>query len=575
MKLKIGMIIALLICTACQSKEADLVTDVKPETTVKPKTEIAVAAQTPQTKKEFKLEELIPQGRKIATDLSGEPLKAEGDLNKDGIEDLVFIVDSEAMDVLENRDLAIYLGEKDGSYTKSIYAKSIIMCKNCGGGGIEEPVQDLAVDRGSVVLNSMWGSSTREYENARFQLRDKLWLLIGYTSGIYSIYEETASQRDFNLITGDYILKAGKSMDILKTISSGKNSPRKLVELVNYVGDPDNEALSKLSNNDHIEYVTESPNRKYVFYIYYDNGTHSTKEVPSRVYVKQLDAKDPIELKDVDDSINSVVWSPDGNYLLVGLVAGDEHKHHGNLYKASSMETLKSINYYGDVTFSPDSTRIVYSSDDLADTKVSSLNLEKEDERESLVIYDSTTNDTYSIVDSYASGIYFTPFWNNKDEIAYVVESMIEGVVTDQSIIKVKSGKPELKPKVSSIYPLYENEKGKFSFEFPKEWENKYAIKEYQSGITILHKNDFSTKGELFGVFEYGSVDEWKEFLIDQPSGEPYVKLGVRDGRVFVKKSPGGEVYDTNTLLGKKTAEDYFKLLEQEASIIETFKFTD
>ncbi|WP_432664507.1 hypothetical protein R9X47_28760 [Wukongibacter baidiensis] len=143
------------------------------------------------------IEEFIPKGWAIL-DL------AEGDLNKDGINDKAFIIEPIDKSTLQ-RNLLIVFGNKDGTYTLSISSKQAILLSN-EGGTFGDPFLDICVDRGSVLIKFM-GGSIRWHQYYRFRYQDGDWYLIGFTEGGYERIGDAMCllQRNFNLITGDYI----------------------------------------------------------------------------------------------------------------------------------------------------------------------------------------------------------------------------------------------------------------------------------------------------------------------------------------------------------------------------------
>jgi hypothetical protein len=141
--------------------------------------------------------EFIPEGWEVLD-------SAEGDLNKDGINDKAFIIEPIDKLTLE-RNLLIAFGNKDGTYTLSINSRKAILLSH-EGGPFGDPFLDICVDRGSVLIKFM-GGSIRWHKYYRFRYQDGDWYLIGFTEGGYERIGDgmCCLQRDFNLITGDYI----------------------------------------------------------------------------------------------------------------------------------------------------------------------------------------------------------------------------------------------------------------------------------------------------------------------------------------------------------------------------------
>ncbi|WP_432406231.1 hypothetical protein [Wukongibacter sp. M2B1] len=159
--------------------------------------------------------EFIPDGWEIL-DI------AEGDLNKDGINDKAFVIES-SDEYRQQRNLLIVFGNKDDTYTLSIRAEKAILLSN-EGGPFGDPFLDILIDRGSVLIKFMGGSSSRWNQHYRFRYQDNGWYLIGFTEGGHENIGDLRYylQEDFNLITGDYIgnqLENGKLETIKKRMS--------------------------------------------------------------------------------------------------------------------------------------------------------------------------------------------------------------------------------------------------------------------------------------------------------------------------------------------------------------------
>jgi hypothetical protein len=178
--------------------------------------------------------ELVPVGWKALERLAGEPYKAEGDLNNDGINDIALVIEEleASAEGAPNRALLIAFGNEDNSYTLSIIAEHAVL-KADEGGVFGDPLEDLTIDRGSVLLSFYGGSNWRWYSKYRFRYQDKDWYLIGATLGSYFTGTETieqADEEDYNLLTGDYIKKTYDE-DGKEVIEKGNRGKRELVKL--------------------------------------------------------------------------------------------------------------------------------------------------------------------------------------------------------------------------------------------------------------------------------------------------------------------------------------------------------
>lgn len=184
---------------------------------------------------------LIPSRWRLLVRQSG-PEKVEGDLNKDGIQDVALVIEKleNPKDQAPERALLIAFGNQDGTYTRSIIADKAIL-KADEGGVWGDPLANLAIDRGSVVVSFYGGSNDRWYGNYRFRFQNGDWYLIGATVGSYftgTMTEKTGDEADYNLLTGDYVQrivddpKAEKPTSHTITGNIGKKKLLKLSEFV-------------------------------------------------------------------------------------------------------------------------------------------------------------------------------------------------------------------------------------------------------------------------------------------------------------------------------------------------------
>lgn len=179
---------------------------------------------------------LIPIGWHVLQKSNGELTIVEGDLNKDEIPDVVLVIENDK-DV-DARSLLIVFGKPDKTFSISIMADNAIM-EVWEGGGFGDPFQEIKVDRGSILLKFFGGSSERWHKYYRFRYQNNGWYLIGYTEGSYVSIGDTMEvvEKDFNLLTGDYIIEKVEDSRI-KTIK-GNRGKKQLMSLQNFVGGTD------------------------------------------------------------------------------------------------------------------------------------------------------------------------------------------------------------------------------------------------------------------------------------------------------------------------------------------------
>ncbi|RCX21473.1 hypothetical protein DFP94_102226 [Fontibacillus phaseoli] len=157
------------------------------------------------------IEYIIPSGWSLFEINEGEPAKAEGDLNKDGISDVAAIImkDTSTADEAPPRSLMIAFGTENNGYSLSIIADQVLLAAD-EGGAWGDPFESLTINRGSVLISEYGGSNWRWYNKYRFRYQDDDWCLIGATFGEYHTLTNTlenADEQDYNLLTGDYIVR--------------------------------------------------------------------------------------------------------------------------------------------------------------------------------------------------------------------------------------------------------------------------------------------------------------------------------------------------------------------------------
>lgn len=176
----------------------------------------------------------IPNGWNISEKCDGELAIVEGDLNKDGIIDKAFVIEEDIqLEIDPQRNLIIAFGNEDSTYTLSIRAERAIMLRY-EGGGFGDPFDDIIIDRGSLLLKFFGGSSERWYMNYRFRYQNDGWYLIGATEGSFVEIDNAMDniEEDYNLITGDYIIRKIEDGEII-TIK-GNRDKKELLNLIDF-----------------------------------------------------------------------------------------------------------------------------------------------------------------------------------------------------------------------------------------------------------------------------------------------------------------------------------------------------
>lgn len=144
------------------------------------------AIGNPVTKEGKSVEYFIPKDWKLLQ-------TAVGDLNKDGLEDTVIVVENINYKMDDGsfcnnfscpRSMLILLQTKGGSYKLSIKSDKAILL--AGEGGIfGDPFEGLKIDNGSLLINFYGGSAWRWSYSYRFRYQDNGWFLIWAASNNY------------------------------------------------------------------------------------------------------------------------------------------------------------------------------------------------------------------------------------------------------------------------------------------------------------------------------------------------------------------------------------------------------
>lgn len=198
------------------------------------------ALKNEDTDKFEDISSFIPDGWHILEKNDGKFAIAEGDLNQDGIMDKAFVIEEKDKQTEEEyyappRSLLIAFKNEDNTYSLSIKADNAIMLRNQGG-VFGDPFQDIKIERGTLLLEFYGGSNYRWYMYYRFRYQDDGWYLIGVTKGSYftgTATMENADEDDYNLLTGDYIIKKYEDGQIKTT--KGNRGKRPLVNLKDFV----------------------------------------------------------------------------------------------------------------------------------------------------------------------------------------------------------------------------------------------------------------------------------------------------------------------------------------------------
>lgn len=171
-----------------------------------------------------------------------------GDLNKDGIKDVVIALkhkdeDTFAMDEEPKRILLVMLRSKSGL---KVIGKSenVLMCLNCGGVN-GDPYNGITIIKGILSVNHYGGSAWRWLEVRKFRLQQNRMDLIGATSDFFwnvydcggkgrGIGDAGRIYRDVNFVTGDEeIIERTEECKLIKQVKQ-KIKRKPLVKLEDF-----------------------------------------------------------------------------------------------------------------------------------------------------------------------------------------------------------------------------------------------------------------------------------------------------------------------------------------------------
>ncbi|TMV43068.1 hypothetical protein FE783_36380 [Paenibacillus mesophilus] len=178
---------------------------------------------------------LLPEGWHVMKDSHDTiPAVATGDLNKDGIPDVAAVVEglSDTFSGPGPRSLLLAFGRQDNTLELSLISDKVVLSADSGG-VYGDPFDGIMIERGTVLIRDYGGSNWRWYNRYRFRYQDMDWYLIGFTTGNYytgtSTLEE-ADEDDYNLLTGDYILRRTSEEGKVE-IKKGNRGRKELIKL--------------------------------------------------------------------------------------------------------------------------------------------------------------------------------------------------------------------------------------------------------------------------------------------------------------------------------------------------------
>ncbi|HEY6505140.1 MAG TPA: hypothetical protein VIZ28_14285 [Chitinophagaceae bacterium] len=190
------------------------------------------------------IESFIPEGYDTIT-------VVKGDLNNDKVADIVMVLRHEYEktedpgnvdpDTIPSRILVV-LFRKGKIFELAAASGAAIMCRNCGG-IFGDPFEEVAVEKGILVIRHYGGSAWRWGNTHKFRFQKNAFFLIGQTTISYwnvemcnRLGEFAATEyEDINFLTGGYIKKKISQEGCKLLVNKkGKNPVKPLVKLEDF-----------------------------------------------------------------------------------------------------------------------------------------------------------------------------------------------------------------------------------------------------------------------------------------------------------------------------------------------------
>lgn len=166
-----------------------------------------------------------------------------GDLNKDGLNDIVLVLNHMQEDTFqideEPKRLLLILFKSSSGFKLSGKSSEVLMCRSCGG-MYGDPYSSITINKGVLSIEHYGGSSWRWTETRKFRYQQNGFFLIGSTSNLFwnvqdcdgkGIGEAGKNFKDINYLTGaEVIIEKSEECKLIKNIKQ-KQPKKPLVKL--------------------------------------------------------------------------------------------------------------------------------------------------------------------------------------------------------------------------------------------------------------------------------------------------------------------------------------------------------
>ncbi|MEO0877187.1 MAG: hypothetical protein AAFY48_21530 [Bacteroidota bacterium] len=183
--------------------------------------------------------------------------KAQGDLNKDGLNEQVFVVEPQTTDqetgAAPARRLQIYHQVAENAWLLWQDIPGGVLPADAGG-ILGDPFQEVKVERGALVIDHFGGSRIRWHYTHRFRWQNEQWQLIGATI-VYGAPCDYWHTYDYNLSTDKVVGKwETENCDTEETTEESFTFRHRIQPLPNLVGFVPGETEVRVPDRDETVY---------------------------------------------------------------------------------------------------------------------------------------------------------------------------------------------------------------------------------------------------------------------------------------------------------------------------------